>query len=148
MSSVAYANLTIDGQSLLLPQIDLLHIELVTNIQPHSGKSGDEGSGFVEFDEQQWPVFTLSHDLLPLDTLPEQRRLVACIQNGNQPFALACDTVTTLQFSPGAIFEELPEVMRNEKAPIQALLYNQGMLHFLTNADALSRLLPRGDSKE
>lgn len=145
MSPIVYANLTIDGQSLLLPQNDLLHIELASNIQPHTENGNGSGLGFVEFDQRQWPVFTLDHDLKSLDTLPERRRLVACIRSAAQPFALACDKVSTLPITSDAIFDALPEIMQHERNPIQALLYHHETLHFLINTNTLSRCLPQGE---
>ncbi len=147
MSPVAYAKLTIDEQSLLLPQDRLLHIELASNIQANISR-GNITLGFVEFDEHEWPVITLDNNLMPLTSLPEQRRLVACIDGTEQPLALACDTITTLPITAESIFEPLPEIMRHEKSPIEALLHSQGILHFLLNTDALIRLLPHRETEE
>lgn len=143
MLANTYANLTIDGHSILLAQTDILHIELASNIRPHTQESGSSGLGTVEYGHTVWPVYTLDAALSPLNTIPEQRRLVACINHTEQQLALACDTVTTLQVDTESIIEELPDIMRAQNSPIEELLYNNGNLHFISSAGALmSTVMP------
>jgi len=132
MTAIAYANLTIDGQSLLLPQTDVHHIALAGNICPQEG-----GLGFVEHAGLEWSVHALDRELMPIGSLPESRRLVACITTGEQSLALACDMLTTVRFESESIIDDLPKMMRLFSSPIQSLLYADGALHFVSGAGPL-----------
>jgi hypothetical protein len=135
MTAIAYANLTIDGQSLLLPQTDVHHIALAGNIRQQEG--GDGSLGFVEHAGLEWPVHALDRGLLPIGSLPESSRLVACITTGEQSLALACDMLTTVRFESESIIDDLPEMMRLYSSPIQSLLYTDGALRYLSGAGPL-----------
>lgn len=137
MSRIDFAKLTIDGQSLLLPQADVRHIELLGNIQSDGEDVSGTVLGLIEHDHRQWPVFCLDMELSPLVKLPEARRLVACIATEQHYLALACDMVNTVQFESEYIFEELPDMMRIQESPIQALLYADDTLHYISGAKPL-----------
>lgn len=145
MSRLDFANLTIDGQSLLLPQSDVRHIELIDNILSHEQDNSGTGLGVVEHDHRHWPVFSLNRELSPLVKLPEQRRLVACIAADQHYLALACDMVTTIQFDSEYIFDALPEMMRIKESPIQALLYADETLHYISGGKPLIDFLLNGE---
>lgn len=147
MSHTAYANLKIDRLSLLLPQTDLLHSELVSKIQPPD--SDRPGLGCIEYDQHLWPVYTVNERLSPLDSLPEQRRLAVFILPGtDRRLALACDSLTTLSPADGDIFEELPGIMHTRHSPIKALLYSDGNLHCISSAAELGDLLLDGEERK
>lgn len=134
MTALAYANLTIDGQSLLLPQSDVHHIALAGNIRRQEGAGR---LGFVEHAGLEWPVHALNRELLPIASLPESRRLVACITKGERNLALACDMLTSVRFESESIIDDLPTMMRLYGSPIQSLLYTDGALHYVSGAGPL-----------
>lgn len=143
-----YAHLTIDGHSILLAQTDILHIELASNMRPPTQEDSSFVLGTVEYEQTDWPVYTLDAALSPLNTIPAQRRLVACLNHTGQQLALACDTVTTLQIDADAIIEELPEIMRGQHSPVEALLYSNGNLHFISSAGALMGMVMHREAQE
>jgi hypothetical protein len=108
------------------------HIALTGNIRPQEG-----GLGFVEHAGLEWSVHALDRELLPLGSLPESRRLVACISKGDQNLALACDMLTSVRVESESIIDELPKMMRLVRSPIQSLLYADGALHYVSGAGAL-----------
>lgn len=148
MSLNTYANLMFDGQSILLPQSELLHTEPAGSIRPHVQETADSSLGFVDYDQSHWPVYSLSAALSPHDKLPQQRQLVAFISSGENQLGLACDAATTLQVERDSIFEELPEIMRIQNSPVRALLFASGNMHYVSSAKGLINYLLSKEDQE
>ncbi len=146
MSEIDFANLLIDGQSLLLPRSDVRHIELVEKLQPPGpGEGGATILGTLDHEQRQWPVYTLDSALLPMQTLPLERRFIACLGPKGRVMALACESVSRFQLQGDFLLDELPLMMKTARTPLQSLLYNEGRLHYVTSAEALvGYLLKRG----
>ena len=143
MQSLHYANMIIDGQSVLIPQKDVRHIELVDNIE--SQESDDHGHILGEIDHQKlrWPVYALNSELAFADGLPEHCRFVVCISSEGKMMGLACDMVSNMELDAEFVPKDLPQMMQAQNSPIHALLYRDKQIHCVSDSKSLTDYLLR-----
>lgn len=110
MSQITYANLTIDGQALLLPQSELIHLESISNIKPRPDGAVDSTVGFINYDNGCQPVYVINSYFSLLETIPEQRQFVACMDSGDNQLCITCDEATTIRNESEYTFEDMPEL--------------------------------------
>lgn len=134
MNTNTYTSIVIDGQSLLLPQVEVRDVLPINDLRSNPATPG---SPLVELRSQLYPVHIIDGTLAPLRLVPEQRQFIVCFVTGQRLFGLACDATLPVELGSDHLFEELPEMMRLPGSPIQALLYIDKHLHYVTAADSL-----------
>lgn len=133
----AFAVLTLDGRTWLLPQAEIRALESLLDIErevriPHS-------VGAVAFAGEWWPVYSLSGELQLLPHVPDSRRACPLLDNGADRFSLVCDQVETLPEPPRLL--AVPACMALPDSPIQALVLLKDGLGCVTTTERLAVLL-------
>jgi len=138
-----FAVLSIEGLSLLLPQQDIHTVEPVLDLELTTGERGY--AGWINREEERWPVYCLSADLEPLRDLPIERRVCVILDHDESGFGLACEQMTTLQQAHLSFFA-VPECMRTPGLPVRALArHDEGVLCVTTAVDLAGFLAHRDD---
>ncbi len=133
MKTFNFTSVNIDSLSLLFPQDDVQKVEPINDIPT------DEiglTAGMNEYQKQRL-IHVINSELAHIDESPEKRQFVAYFETERQSLGLACDSVTSVQFESNYMLVKLPEIMRLPNSPIQALLYADGDLHYVSAAEPL-----------
>ncbi len=134
MNPINFTKVNINGLSLLFPKDD------VQKVEPISGIPIDEigfATGINEYQKRLLPIHVINSEFALIDRTSEQQQFVAYFETKSQSLGLACDSVTSVRFESDYMLLELPEMMRLPNSPIQALLYADGYLHYVTAAEPL-----------
>lgn len=139
-----FAVLSIDGLSLLLPQQDIHTVEPVLDLELATGEGGC--AGWINRDEERWPIYCLSADLEPIQELPIERRVCVILDHDELGFGfgLACEQMTTLQQAHLNFFA-VPECMRMPGSPVRALARHDEQVLCVTTAADLAGFLAYRD---
>lgn len=100
------------------------------------------GIGEVGMGEDRWPLFVLDENLLPTSQLSEYRFCVCLCDAENAAFALACDAFDRLTVNESEV-HPLPDCMRNDSTPFDALTRIGDEAGLFVNLTALRRHLDR-----
>ena len=131
------AVLSIGAVKIALPQNEIHTLEPVLDL-----RRSDSGPtvGSVEVDQESWPIFALSEDLLPLDDLPGTRRVCVLLGEGQEAFGIACDKVTSVP-TEQVHSVPAPEVVMRHDSPVLSLAIHGEEILCLSTTQALVRLL-------
>jgi hypothetical protein len=120
-----YALVKLDGMNLMLQQDGIRTLESLADLRP--GDPPENGIGWIDFQQAEWPVYCLTEDLAITIALPPSRRICALLSVKNGFVGLACNEVVLLQESVGRP-HVVPDCMTSARSPITALVhYGEGM---------------------
>lgn len=139
-----YVALYFDGISIIVPQSNVRVVEMIesveTYVEPEESMIGI--MGWVSYFEQQYPVFTLSDKLRPLERLPEQRDFCALLETPEEAiYGLTCERIESLEKAKDLKEIPLPACMLTGYTPINHLLTHQHKVASVTDAQSLMRYL-------
>lgn len=132
-----FANLTLAGLQLLIPQNDVHSLEPATDIWLNRDDS--PVVGFFQQSQQQWPLYALSASLQPLSRRPASYRIVVLMKNALMPYGLLCEQISVLkngQFS----LHELPCAMQGANSPLSHLVHHNAKIYCASSAQLLCEL--------
>ena len=114
----SYALLTIEQRLLLLPQREVRTLESVLDMR--ADDPPDYGVGWLPFEQQDWPVYSMDAALNPLSAAPAKQRICVLLTLPEGHLGLLCSDVA---MAPGSTFElrPLPRAMAKPHRPFTAL---------------------------
>jgi len=130
------------GELLLsLPQAEVVTIELVSTVIAFS-REGSKAAGFIEYEGQEWPVYSLTPELHLRRYVPQKRRFCVCFGHDiSQAFAILCDDVRLMPDTGEAHPEDLPPGMLTPKSPLRRLLLLNDSLVIMSDVAAMHEYL-------
>jgi len=139
-----YVALYFDDISLIVPQSNVRVVEMIesveTYVEPEESMIGI--MGWVSYFEQQYPVFTLSDKLRPLESLPEKRDFCALLETPEEAiYGLTCERIESLEKAQDLREMPLPNCMLTSYTPIKHLLTHENRVASVTDAQALMKYL-------
>jgi hypothetical protein len=140
LDGVRYSLLHLGETRLLLAQADIRDIEVADDIDPDEAPPG--GVGRIRVGRQTHPVYSLSEEFELMNGIPEQRRMCVLLAYQGGLYGLVCDRVEILE-TP-ADFYPLPECMRLESSPVEALTLLPDGIASLVSAHRLATLIAQG----
>jgi len=135
--SQAYALLSIDGLSLLIPRHEIRSLVLVDDI--HVAIETEENAmGHIAFENRDWPVFSLSRQLIPLHSITEASRICVILHIDNKYIGLLCDQIQNIEQQQ---VQGLRACMHTTDTPILGLLIYENAVACATSTKRLNTFL-------
>jgi hypothetical protein len=135
-----YGGLALQGLRLLVPRGAIRSLELAIDMLPASAEH--PGSvGQLDLEEQVWPLYALSADLVPLPERPGDYRIAVLMQQGERAYGLLCERFQNIERGLVAP-RPVPPAMRVQESPLLGLALCGGEVLALSSAAALGRALP------
>ncbi|MDM8547188.1 hypothetical protein [Candidatus Venteria ishoeyi] len=136
--------LRFDGLLLLIPQHDIHVVEVIDDVE--TGVEAEEEAigimGWVNQNEQQFPVFTLDKNLNLLRYLPPDRKLCVLLKAGEDAaFGITCESIDALDENPGLYIQTIPDCMYMSESPLEKLVIYQHEAGAITGKDSLQQYL-------
>lgn len=140
--ATAFTVLTIDGQPLLLPQVDVEILELRADMTaPENPQNALIGT--IGFQQRQWPVYCLSGpDLVLTGTAPQSRYICALLHHSQGYQGLLCDHVETITGESLSV-HPLPQCMQTQHSVVSALARRDDAVLPISTALQLEDFLSR-----
>lgn len=136
-----HALLKLDRQLLALPQTDVVTVELASMAMV-LGTEGTAAAGLIEYDNDEWLVFSLDEELRVTLEFPQRRRFCVCFgADEASRFALLCDEVSILNVKEDGHPELLPDFMRIGNTPVNGMLYDNSKLVLMSNYERMTSYL-------
>ena len=134
------AILTFDGVNLLLPQANVVTIEMSTTFDQRANSNGALGN--LSMGNLEWPVYALDANFRPLDRCPEEYRYCVAVSiNGAEAFSLACEEVGAILVESEDEINPLQDCMKTPTNPIESLLFKDDRLMLLSNVNSMANFL-------
>ena len=141
-SSATSALLNISGLSLVLPQTDIRALESATDVE--AGGAEPFSIGWIQYEQQRWPAYCLSHELSLLVDVPEARRACVLLGAGAGYIGILCDEVSIGKQEVPGQQHELPSAMRMLNTPVLGLIaLDEDNIACVTNAQMLVAYIAR-----
>lgn len=134
----SYALLSLGQRALLIPQHELRTLESVMDV--HTSEQPAHGVGWLQFEDNHWPVYSLDEALQPLPAMPSTQRICALLSHTDGYFGLTCSNVRTLRGTE-LRSRSLPAPMSNPESPLSGLVLYEDRVGVVSTASALARLL-------
>jgi hypothetical protein len=135
----------LDGDDLgfLLPADDVVTLASSKALIP-AVDVGSVSCGYLDVEQQRYPVFCLNKALQLQTTLTEKHRVLVVLRDREQTFALACCALTKLTDETYPVYR-VPPSMSSRKQPFQEFaLINNRALGLSSAGDLLVLLAARG----
>lgn len=139
-----YALLHLGMTKLLLAQPDIREIESVGDIDTIDAPMG--GIGRIHINRQTYPVYCLTEEFELTDAIPASRKMCVLLAHQGGQFGLLCDRVDMVGSPAG--FHALPECMRLDDTPVEALVALPEGVACVSSAHRLAALMPLETSQE
>jgi hypothetical protein len=133
-----YVLLSLGTRALLMPQNDIRALESVLDVQTSAQPA--HGVGWLQFENNDWPVYSLDEALQPLSAIPSTQRICALLGSPDGSFGLTCTNATTLRDTEKHI-RPIPAAMRNQESPLCGLAIHGGRIGLVCTADTLAQFL-------
>lgn len=132
---------------LLLPAADVVTLLASTTLVAPSETTSQlaaQTCGYLEFDQQRYPVFCLNKALQLQSRLESHHRVLVLLRHEQQYFALACSSLNKLDRYDYPIYP-VPRSMSSRKQPFDSFaLVGDAALGLSSAADLLELLQVRG----
>jgi hypothetical protein len=131
----SYALLTIEQRLLLLPQREVRTLESVLDMR--ADDPPDHGVGWLPFEQQNWPVYSMDTALNPLSAAPAKQRICALLTLPEGHVGLLCSDVA---MAPGSTVKlrPLPQAMAKSHRPFTALALVGDRIGLVSTATVLA----------
>lgn len=133
-----YACLYLVKRALLLPQYEICSLEPILNL--HTTGRPTHGVGWIFFEHDHWPVYSLDDRFNPQSELLATQRICAIINYQERYFGLICTHVITLPSAEIHLWP-LPSIMARPGSPIQGLARYDNRMGLISTAADLVRFL-------
>jgi len=145
--SSRYIMMVFDGLHLFVPQIDVISVEIISDILityttiGAIGWFGQHGQG------GDLPIFCLSENMTLLPEMPDSRQFFVLLKAPRLPLGIACDEVETVNFVKEQLHpQKIPSIMKATDSPISQLLIYQGYIAYLcTGRDFIHYVLAQSE---
>jgi hypothetical protein len=135
-----FAILSFDGINLLVPQANVVTIEMSSSFERRAQQNGALGN--LSMGNVEWPVFALDAKFNSLVECPKNYRYCVAVSiNGAAAFSLACEEVGAVVVESEDVFDALQDCMRAPASPIESLLYRDERLLLRVNVDRMANYL-------
>lgn len=128
---------------LLLPQQDICLLELASNLVTDAPPPS--GLGWITFQQQAVPVFSLSTNLKWQERVTDERPICVLLKTAEKYFALLCNEAALLRSSDLSL-QTVPQAMIVSGAPFQQLALHGEHLACVSSAAQLFAWLPTPSS--
>jgi len=136
------ALLNISGLNLVLPQIDIRALESASDVDV--GEAEPFSIGWIQYEQQRWPVYCISHELSLLVDVPGERRVCVLLGAGAGYVGILCDEVSIGKQVVLGQQHELPSAMHMPNTPVLGLTtLDADNVACVTNAQALVAYVAR-----
>lgn len=139
IGSTGYVMLLIDGLKLLIPQDQIVALEMTTDM--NASKAGALVAGYFQFKNKSWPIFRFSKSLTLTSSVGLDYRFCILLQTGSTFFGILSKQALLLK-AEDVISQPLPESMSMTNSPISALTIYDGDVCCVSSAEQLAGLLP------
>lgn len=133
-----YALVSLGSRMLLLPQHEICTLEPVLDV--NTSDQPAHGVGWLRFEHNHWPVYSLDETLLPLPAMPSTQRICALLSYTDGYFGLTCSNVRTLQGTE-LRSRSLPAPMWNPESPLDGLVLYGDRVGVVSTASMLAHFL-------
>jgi hypothetical protein len=137
--------LKIDGLRLMLPQGDIRTLESAADIV--RSNPPENGSGWIAYAGQNWPVYCLSDELGFLTEVPATRRACVLLARQSGYLGLLCDDASILAHFSGQV-HAVPAAMSLPESPLNGLIMAEDGLVCVSNAGLLAQFMDRSVSMQ
>ena len=134
-----WALLAMDGLTLALPQKDIVTIELTTVLQP--AEHGGSEVGWLEQNEQRWPIYGIDQHCALVPTLAESARVCMLFRSEQRILGLAGMKVTLLAADADLSTSPLPACLTRPGSPLVGLALRGEVIVAIAHAQALTDYL-------
>ncbi len=140
-NNTGYAMLLIDGLKLLIPQKQIIALEMANDMEP--SQTGDLIAGYLHFNNKSWPIFCFNNKLsLTVPSASFIGKFCVLLQTDNfTSFGLLSEQALLLN-SEDITTQPLPEAMATADSPFSALTVYKGEITCISSAEHLTKLLP------
>lgn len=136
-TSQAYALLSIDSLSLLIPRHEIRSLVSVDDI--HAAVESEENAlGHIVFESGDWPVFCVSRELSPLHSITDASRICVILHIDNKYMGLLCDQIQNIEQQQ---IQGLKPCMNTPDSPILGLLIYDNAVACATSTQRLNAFL-------
>lgn len=147
ISNAYYLTISLDSLRLIIPQTQVYALEPVLDVSYK-----DDNIGYIQIDDVICPVYTLSEELTPLVTIPEQRRICVLLHTDitmesalqedlyylpANMFGLLCDQVVLDEWTDKIEIFPLPACMRTIATKLIGLMLKDNEILGITSAKEL-----------
>ncbi|MEE9302814.1 MAG: hypothetical protein V3U84_03420 [Thiotrichaceae bacterium] len=139
-NSLGYAMLLMDGLKLLIPQKQIIALEMTNDIEL-SQTNDDSVVGYLQFKNMSWPIFCFNSELSLLSAASLSRRFCVLLQSDSASFGILSEQALLLnsgQIDP----QQLPEAMLTATTPISGLAVHMDEVICISSAKQLAKQLP------
>ena len=133
-----YALLFLGECALLIPQNEIRTLESVLDV--HTADQPAHGVGWLRFENNDWPVYSLDEALQPLSAMPPTQRICALLGFADGYFGLTCTNVITLRDTEKHI-RPIPTAMFNLESPLCGLAIHGDRIGLVSTSGALAQFL-------
>jgi len=135
-----YAMLSMDGLKLLIPQKQIIALEMAKDME--LTQTDDCVAGYLQFNNKSWPVFCLNKKLSLINSEDSlKHRFCVLLQTDNVHFGILSEQALLLN-SGELTPQPLPEAMITVDSPLSALTVYEGKIICISSAEHLTHLLP------
>ena len=136
-TSQAFALLTIDDLSLLIPRHEIRSLVSVADI--HAGGETEKNAiAYIAFENKDWPVFSLSRELIPLQSITDSHRICVILHMDNKYIGVLCDQIQNIEQQQT---HRLKPCMSRSDSPILGLLIYDNAVACETSTKRLNTFL-------
>ncbi len=133
-----YALLSLGKRALLIPQNEIRTLESVLDV--HTSNQPPHGVGWLRFESNDWPVYSLDEALQPLSAIPATQRICALLGFEDSYFGLTCTNASTLRGTEKHI-RPIPAAMLNLESPLCGLALHGDDIGLVSTAGVLAQFL-------
>lgn len=137
------ALLTIGDMWLALPQRYVVTIELLASVVAVSPKNS-RAAGFIEYDGEEWEVFSMNEGLALSRAVDRNRRFCVCFGTAAHGFAILCDDVSIMEEEEEFVLHDMPAAMALPNHPIRELLWGGIRLIYVSDLEPMNDYLYHG----
>ncbi len=140
VNTTGYAMLLIDGLKLLIPQQQIIALEMARDMEIN--RTDDSVTGFLQFNNKSWPIFCFNYKLsLTTPSGSTVGRFCVLLQSENTYYGILSEQAILL--NPEEItLQPLPDAMSTADSPFSALTIYEGEITCISSAELLTNLLP------
>ena len=138
-NSIGYAMLLMDELKLLIPQKQILALEMSKDMD--ISEASDSVVGHLPFNNKSWPIFCFNNKLTPQTSASLNHQFCVLVQTDSASFGILSEQALLLN-SEEIRLQLLPEAMLTVDTPISALAVYTGEVICISSTEHLAKQLP------